>query len=76
MAGASKIIFFLYWKPGKLTDVQFLSGNLQSNAINSTQTSWKMITNLEKYGTNRKENVENHFEPYVNVVVETCVETR
>ena len=32
--------------------------------------------NLEKYGRNFKENVENHFKSYVNVVVEPCVETR
>ena len=32
--------------------------------------------NLVKYGTNCKENVENYFKSYVNLVVETCVETR
>ena len=32
--------------------------------------------NLEKYGTNCKEHVENHFKSYMNLVVELCVETR
>ena len=35
-----------------------------------------MIMNLEKYGRNCEENVENHIQSYVNLVIEPYVETR
>ena len=35
-----------------------------------------MIMNMENMAQTAKKTLKNHFEPYVNVVVETCVETR
>ena len=35
-----------------------------------------MIMNMENMAHTAKKTLKNHFESYVNVIVETCVETR
>ena len=60
-----------------MTDVQVLSENLQSNEINPTQNYLKNNDNIEKnMAETTKKTLKSNFKSYVNLVVETWMETR
>ena len=53
--------FFLYCKPGNWLMCNFSPAISKATRWIRRKTSWKLIMNLEKYGTNCKGNVEKSF---------------